>query len=162
MSLRNQENPSSVYSGGYTHKNTPLHKGVEGIVTQLVQLVGRNETLQPEVISAVDGAFATVRGLYNVPGSHFIYMVRDADVTSPSSKYSTGSQGKVKKIVTFPMSVGEGTIIRSTVFTYQNPTFPTSVTSICEYEEAADFYMFEGELSYDANSAAQNNTTPNT
>jgi hypothetical protein len=153
---------SNVYPGGNMFPGSPTHRGTNDIVAALSQMVGKDQfTGQPEAIAAMAGAMATVRGLYNIPGEHFIYYVRDNDVSS-SPLFSANSQGRVKKIVTFPLGVEESTIIRATVFTYQNPTYPTSVTSISEYEEQAGFYMVSGSLSYDVNSVNQNRIVPNT
>jgi len=153
---------SVVYEGGNTFPGSPTHRSPNGMVTSLAQLVGRNDQLgQPEPLDSVKNALATVRGLYNVPGEHFIYYVRDNDIGT-GADFSPNSQGKVKKIVTFPLIVTETTIIRTTVFKYQNQTYPTNVTSISEYEEAAGFYMTAGVLSYDVNSANQNRIVPNT
>jgi len=142
---------------------SPTHRTAQGIVVALSQMLGLDTTSgQASPIETIAGALSTSRGLYNVPGTHYIYYVRDSDVADNSLPFAPGSQGKVKKIATFPTNVTESSTIRSTVFSYQNNTFATSVTSIEEYEEAASFYMTGGVLSYDPNSTTQNKIVPNT
>jgi len=153
--------PSEVFDGGSTHQNTNLHRGANDIIVALSQLVGRNADLQPELISASEGSLLTARGLYDERGITLLYYVRDNDITNDGSKYVAGSQGRVKKMVTIPLDHEETTIIRVNVFFYQNPTFSTRVTTIRDYEEQASWYMNLGQVQYDVNSSAQNNTDPN-
>lgn len=151
---------SSVYPAGTAGRNTSFHRGANNRVAQLAQLVGRNSDLEPEPIDSVGRGIVTAPGLYGQMGTNFVYYVRTAD--TGSGEFVTDSQGKIKKIVTFPINVTPTSIIRVTVFFYQNPTYPTRVTTIKDYEEEAGFYMTNDALTYDVNSAVQNNINQNT
>jgi len=152
---------STIYTGGSVGQNTSFHRGNDenNLVVQLAQLVGRNTARQPEPIDSVGNGIITAPGLYGQMGTNFVYYVRTADTNS--AEFVSESQGKIKKIVTFPVNATAQSIIRVTVFFYQNPTYTTRVTTIKDYEEAAGYYMVTGTLTYDVNSAVQNNINPN-
>jgi len=152
---------NKVYEGGTTHSNTNLHRSADDLVVALSQLVGRNADLEPEILGSSGGGLLTAKGLLDERGTHLIYYVRDADIADFSANFVQGSQSKVKKIVTLPLDVSETDIIRINVFFYENPTFPTRVTTIKDYEELASWYLNLGQVQYDVNSSAQNNIAPN-
>jgi len=157
------QDQGGIYEGGIQVRNNPINRGANGIVANLAQAIGRNEDLQPEPIKAVGGGLVTARGLVGEAGTHFVYYVRGSDTSnSPGSLFVNGSEGRVKKIVTFPKTTIADTIVRITTFTYQNQSFPTKTTVISDYEEPASWYFQSGNLAYDANSSTQNSVTPNT
>jgi hypothetical protein len=135
--------------------------GGNGLVVRLSQLIGRNDEMQPEMLASSRGSLLTAKGLFDERGTNLIYYVRETDVFTLSDKFMPGSQGKVKKIVTFPLSVQPTDIIRVNVFFYQNPTYVTKVTTIKDYEEEASWYMNLGEINYLANDVNQNKIEPN-
>jgi hypothetical protein len=152
--------PTNIYTDGQFFQNSALYRGGNDLVVLLSQLVGRSLENQPELLSSVNGSLLTAKGLLPERGEYFIYYVRGTD-TNDTSRFVSGSQGKAKKIVTFPMNTTETTIIRVNTFFYQNPVYPTKVTQISDYEEPASWYMQAGVLLYDVNSATQNNIQPN-
>lgn len=150
---------SPIYPGGVQYDNSPSHKGANNISTILSQVIGRGTDSQPSPIEGIGGGLVTSPGLYGQMGTIFIYYVRGAD--TGSLEFVEGSQGRVKKVVTIPSNSTSTDIIRVTVFFYQNPSFPTRVTSITDYEELRSFYEIDNVLKYDVNSSTQNNINPN-
>ena len=157
-------NDSSVYTDGRRTAVNPHHHTQDGtITTVLTQPMGVDPvTGQPVPVQNIRGGLSTVDAGYSPENNTLIYYVRDADLTTYPLKFVIGSQGKPKKIVTFPIGAVPGDTAQVTIFLYQADPFPTKVTSIYTYNEDVSFYIDgSNELFFDYNSANQNNIDPN-